>query len=184
MLSQMMDELERLSEAALVGKSERQRKRWRTPKETTLATFVEAVGGDRPMSTLSRTDVLSFRQRLQDRVVAGEIAIDTANKIIGHVAGMFCAINDVNQYGLPNVFAKGPQVAAPALRQGAHAGAQAQVAQAHRLPRAQDGVGEAGEAGFFRRCPDLRRRAARRDRGLGGRRPDRVPRRVGARSPS
>ncbi|HWE22053.1 MAG TPA: integrase, partial [Hyphomicrobiaceae bacterium] len=72
MLSQMMDELERLSEAALVGKSERQRKRWRTPKETALATFVEAVGGDRPMSTLSRTDVLSFRQRLQDRVVAGE----------------------------------------------------------------------------------------------------------------
>ena len=106
MLSQMMDELERLSEAALVGKSERQRKRWRTPKETALATFVEAVGGDRPMSTVSRADVLSFRQRLQDRVVAGEIAIDTANKIIGHVAGMFGAINDVNQYGLPNVFAK------------------------------------------------------------------------------
>ena len=106
MLSQMMDEFERISEATLVGKSVGQRKRWRTPKETALATFIAAVGGDRAIPAVSRADVLSFRQRLQDRVVAGEVAIDTANKVIGHVAGMFGAINDVNQYGLPNVFAK------------------------------------------------------------------------------
>jgi hypothetical protein len=35
-----------------------------------------------------------FSERLQDRIVAGEIAIDTANKIVGHVAGMFAAINE------------------------------------------------------------------------------------------
>jgi integrase len=106
MLSQMMDEFERLSEAALVSKSPGQKKRWRTPKETALSTFIEAAGGDRAMSAVTRVDVLSLRQRLQDRIVAGEIAIDTAKKIIGHVAGMFGAINDVNQYGLPDVFAK------------------------------------------------------------------------------
>jgi hypothetical protein len=106
MLSQMMDVFARISEATLVTKSEGQKKRWRTPKETALATFIEAVGGDRPMSAVTRIDVLSFRQRLQDRVVGGEIRIDTANKIIGHVAGTFGAINDVNQYGLPGIFAK------------------------------------------------------------------------------
>ncbi len=50
--------------------------------------------------------MLSYRQRLQDRIVAGDIAIDTTNKIIRHVAGMFGAINDVNQFGLPAIFAK------------------------------------------------------------------------------
>jgi integrase len=106
MLSQMMDELERISGASLAGKSEGQKKRWRTPKETALATFIEVVGGDRPMSTVTRADVLSFRQHLQNRVVGGEIEIDTANKMIGHVAGMFGTINDVNQYGLPPIFVK------------------------------------------------------------------------------
>jgi hypothetical protein len=105
-LSQMMGEFERLSEAALVGKSANQRKRWRTPKETAVSTFIEVVRGDRSMSAVTRVDVLSFRQHLQDCIVAGEIAIDTANKIIGHVAGMFGTINDVNQLGLPALFAK------------------------------------------------------------------------------
>jgi integrase len=80
--------------------------RWRTPKETAVSTFIEVVGGDRSMSAVTRADVLSFRQHLQDRIVAGEIAIDTANKIIGHVAGMFGTINDVNQLGLPALFVK------------------------------------------------------------------------------
>lgn len=106
MLSQMMDELQRICEASLASKSEGQKKRWRTPKETALATFIDVVGGDRPMSTVTRVDVLSFRQHLQDRVVGGEIEIDTANKIIGHVAGMFVTINEVNQYGLPAIFVK------------------------------------------------------------------------------
>lgn len=106
MLSQMMDELQRISEASLAGKSEGQKKRWRMPKETAVATFIDVVGGDRPMSALTRSDVLSFRQHLQDRVVSGKIEIDTANKIIGHVAGMFATINDVNQYGLPAIFVK------------------------------------------------------------------------------
>ncbi len=106
MLSQMLCELERISAANLVGKSEGQKKRWRNPKETALTTFIDAVGGDHPMPAVTRVDVLSFRQRLQDRVVGGEIVIDTANKIIGHIAGMFGTINDVNQYGLPAIFAK------------------------------------------------------------------------------
>jgi hypothetical protein len=58
------------------------------------------------MSTVTRVEVLSFRQHLQNRIVGGEIEIDTANKMIGHVAGMFSTINEVNQCGLPAVFAK------------------------------------------------------------------------------
>ncbi|MGE0628883.1 MAG: tyrosine-type recombinase/integrase [Hyphomicrobiaceae bacterium] len=106
MLSQMMDEFERMSSASLAGKSQAQKKRWRTPKDTALATFTDVVGGDRAMSTVTRVEVLSFRQHLQDRIVGGEIEIDTANKLIGHVAGMFVTINEVNQYGLPAIFAK------------------------------------------------------------------------------
>ncbi|WP_334150964.1 tyrosine-type recombinase/integrase [Hyphomicrobium sp.] len=106
LLSQMMDEFQKISEAHLVGKSEQQKKRWRTPKETALNTFIAVIGGDRPMRDVARTDVIAFRQHLLDRIIGEEIEIDTANKIIGHVSGMFVTINDVNQYGLPAVFAK------------------------------------------------------------------------------
>jgi hypothetical protein len=43
MLSRMMDEFQRISEASLAGKSEAQKKRWRTPKDTALATLSAAT---------------------------------------------------------------------------------------------------------------------------------------------
>lgn len=85
MLSQMTDESQKISEAHLINKSKRQKKRWRTPKETVLKTFIDVVGGDRPMRHVTRTDVRAFRQHLLERIVGEEIEIDTANKIIGHI---------------------------------------------------------------------------------------------------
>ena len=47
---------------------------------------------------------MKFRSYWQDRVVAGEVEIGTANKSIGHIAAMFRAINESKQLNLPPIF--------------------------------------------------------------------------------
>ena len=85
------------------SKSPRQRKKWRQPKETALSAFVELVG-NRPITSLTRADALRLRSHWQDRVVAGEVQIGTANECIGHVGTMFRAINESKQLNLPSIF--------------------------------------------------------------------------------
>ena len=84
----MVDEFEKIVRASLTSKSVRQRKKWRQPKETALTIFVDLVGNC-PISSLTRTDALRLRSHWQDRVVAGDVEIGTANNCIGHVSTMF-----------------------------------------------------------------------------------------------
>src|SRR5262249_38371810 len=93
MISSMVDEFERIVAASLLLKSERQRKKWRVPKDTALATFMDVIGGDRPINALTRTHTLAFRSFWQERIVSGEVEIDTANKSIGRVSSIYRAIN-------------------------------------------------------------------------------------------
>jgi integrase len=99
----MLDEFEQIARASLSSKSERQKKKWRQPKATALDVFVSVVG-NRPISSLTRADALKFRSYWQDRVVAGEVEIATANKCMGHVSTMFQTINESKQLNLPAIF--------------------------------------------------------------------------------
>lgn len=99
----MVDEFEEIVRASLTSKSERQKKKWRKPRETALEVFVDLVGS-RPISTLTRADALKLRSYWQDRVVTGQIEIGTTNKCIGHIATMFRAINESTQLNLPAIF--------------------------------------------------------------------------------
>ena len=65
--------------------------------------FVGLVG-NRPIATLTRADALKLRSHWQDRIVAGEVEIGTANKCIGHISTMFRAINESKQLNLPAIF--------------------------------------------------------------------------------
>lgn len=103
MVDQMADEFEQIVRASLASKSERQKIKWRTPKESALEIFVDLVG-NRPISSLTRADALKLRSYWQDRVVAGEVEIGTANKCIGHISTMFRAINESKQLNLPAIF--------------------------------------------------------------------------------
>jgi integrase len=103
MIDAMVDEFEAIVRASLSSKSARQKKKWRQPKETALAVFVDVVG-NRPIASLTRTDALRLRSHWQDRVVAGEVQIGTANKCIGHISTMFRAINESKQLNLPSIF--------------------------------------------------------------------------------
>jgi hypothetical protein len=103
MADAMVDEFEQIVRASLATKSERQKKKWRKPGETALDVFIDLVGS-RPISALTRADALKLRSHWQDRVVAGQIEIGTANKCIGHIATMFRAINESKQLNLPGIF--------------------------------------------------------------------------------
>jgi hypothetical protein len=47
---------------------------------------------------------MKLRSYWQDRVVASEVEIGTANKCIGHISTMFRAINESKQLDLPAIF--------------------------------------------------------------------------------
>jgi hypothetical protein len=106
MLSKMREAYEQIVATALLQKSERQIKRWRINRDTAVETFIEALGGDRLIATLKRADALTLRSHWQDRVLQGEIEVDTANKVIGSIAGMFRVINENKMLGLPSIFEK------------------------------------------------------------------------------
>jgi integrase len=103
MIDAMVDEFEQIVRASLASKSDGQKKKWRRPKETALEVFVDVVG-NRCISSLTRADALKLRSHWQDRVVAGEVEIGTANKCIGHISTMFRAINESKQLNLPAIF--------------------------------------------------------------------------------
>jgi integrase len=65
---------------------------------------MDVIGGDRPINALTRTDTLAFRSFWQERIVSGEVAIDTANKSIGRISSMYRTINENRQLGLAAIF--------------------------------------------------------------------------------
>jgi integrase len=104
MVGSMAEEFEKIGLAALASKSERQRKKWRIGREAALQTFVEVLGGDRPINALTRSDALALRAHWQQRILNGEVQIHTANKSIGRVASMFKAIDENKQLALVRIF--------------------------------------------------------------------------------
>lgn len=106
MLSALLEEHEKIVAASFTKKSEQQKKKWRVARETALATFIDIIGGDRPINALTRADTLALRSYWQERIVGGEVEIDTANKSIGRVSSMFKAVDEIKQLGLPQIFDK------------------------------------------------------------------------------
>jgi hypothetical protein len=85
MTTTILEDYENCLRAGLASKSERQRQKWRIAKDRALRVFLDVVG-DVPLTSLSRADALKLRSHWQDRVVAGDVEIVTANKSIGHGA--------------------------------------------------------------------------------------------------
>lgn len=103
-VSDLVDEMAKICAPAHMKKSPAQRKRWRAPREASIATFIDILGGDRALADLASRDVRAFADFLQQRVLDGEIMIATANKAIRHAASMFRMINRKQQLELPDIF--------------------------------------------------------------------------------
>lgn len=103
LLSGVVNAFEDIQRASLIGMSERQLHKWRIQKERAINELI-AVIGDKDTRELKRADALEFRDRWQNRVVAGEALITTANKSIGTIARMLRSVEDAKQVGIPPVF--------------------------------------------------------------------------------
>ncbi|MRX32837.1 tyrosine-type recombinase/integrase [Aminobacter sp. MDW-2] len=104
-LSNLLPEFEKIEAVTLKQMSDNQVRKWRNPKKRALDNLISVVT-DKDIRTVKRADGVEFRIWLQNRVLAEEINIGTANKDIGHVSKMWSAVDLNLQLGLPDVFTK------------------------------------------------------------------------------
>lgn len=105
MLSGLFGEFEGLMRAANRGMSEDQRRKWANPKKLAVANLVQVVG-DRPLSDVTRSQVLDFRAWWEERVMNEGVEIGTANKQFSHLNTMFKAVERAKRIGLGPIFAE------------------------------------------------------------------------------
>ena len=82
-----------------LGKSEDQLRRWRNPRIKAVRNFV-AVAGNKAISDISADDMLDFRQWWMDRIEAGEVTPNAANKDLTHLGDVLKTVNRMKRLGL------------------------------------------------------------------------------------
>lgn len=81
------------------GKSEDQLRRWKAPRKKAVNNFV-AIVGDKEIANITRDDVLDFRQHWLDRIEAGEVTANSANKDLIHLGDVLKTVNTMKRLGL------------------------------------------------------------------------------------
>lgn len=87
------------------GMSREQKRRWRNPREKVLRDFVSRVG-DKNILEIDRKDALAFRNVYWEQVEADEISVETANKYIHYLSGMFSKYIELLKLEVPSHFEK------------------------------------------------------------------------------
>lgn len=103
-VGELLDRFEAIMKPALMKKSERQLDRWRTTRKTALKAFTGLVGEEKFVEDLTHDDAYALLEFWKERVLAGEVLIDTANKQIGYVASMFREIKEYERLKMEDVF--------------------------------------------------------------------------------
>ncbi len=81
------------------GKSEDQLRRWEAPRNKAIRNFVLVVG-DKEIANITRDDMLDFRQHWLDRIEAGEVTANSANKDLIHLGDVLKTVNTMKRLGL------------------------------------------------------------------------------------
>ncbi|NNK67336.1 MAG: tyrosine-type recombinase/integrase [Rhodobacteraceae bacterium] len=81
------------------GKSEDQLRRWEAPRKKAVKNFV-AIIGDKEIANITRDDMLDFRQHWLDRIEAGEVTANSANKDLIHLGDVLKTVNTMKRLGL------------------------------------------------------------------------------------
>jgi hypothetical protein len=88
-----------LAKEKTLGKSEDQRRRWEAPRKKAVKNFV-AVVGDKDIAAITRDDMLDFRQHWLERIEAGEVTANSANKDLIHLGDVLKTLNTMKRLGL------------------------------------------------------------------------------------
>ena len=88
-----------LAKEKTLGKSEDQLRRWEAPRKKAVKNFV-AVVCDKEIANITRDDMLDFRQHWLDRIEAGEVTANSANKDLIHLGDVLKTVNTMKRLGL------------------------------------------------------------------------------------
>lgn len=81
------------------GNNEDQLRRWEAPRNKAIKNFV-AIVGNKKIANITRDDMLDFRQHWLDRIEAGEITANSANKDLIHLGDVLKTVNTMKRLGL------------------------------------------------------------------------------------
>ena len=81
------------------GKNEDQLRRWKNPRIKAIGNFVRVVG-DKPIESITRDDMLDFRQHWLERIETGDVTPNTANKDLIHLGDVLKTVNTMKRLGL------------------------------------------------------------------------------------
>jgi integrase len=81
------------------GKSPDQLRRWEAPRKKAIKNFIVIVG-NKSIDHITRDDMLDFRQYWLDRIEAGEVSANSANKDLIHLGDVLKTVNTMKRLGL------------------------------------------------------------------------------------
>lgn len=87
-VSEAVDEFYSVAEDRIIGKSKDQVRRHKSPRRRATANFITAVG-DKALHEITTDDWFRFRKWWLDRVKAGSVTLETANKDITYLKAMW-----------------------------------------------------------------------------------------------
>ena len=94
-----LDAYWKLTRDQTLGKSEDQLRRWRNPRLKAVRNFVEVVG-DKPIASVDRDDMLTFREWWTDKLVSDGLTANSANKDLIHLGDVLKTVVDRKRLGL------------------------------------------------------------------------------------
>jgi len=94
-----LDAYWKISTDRLTGKNVDQIRRWENPRKKAVRNFV-AVAGDLYLDEIGADDTLDFRDWWMNRVVAGEVTKESANKDFTHLSDVLKTVNKMKRLEL------------------------------------------------------------------------------------
>ena len=98
-VSDALEEYWELAKDQTLGKSPDQIRRWENPRKKAFRNFID-VCGDKPISEVSRDDMVDFRHWWMERVQNEGRDPSTANKDFTHFGGVLKKVNEMKKLGL------------------------------------------------------------------------------------
>jgi len=98
-VSKALDLYWTLAREKTFGKSPDQVRRWENPRKKAVRNFITLLG-DKPLEEITRDDMLDFRQHWLERIEAGEVTPNSANKDLTHFGDVLKTVNNMKRLGI------------------------------------------------------------------------------------
>lgn len=98
-VSKSLDLYWTLAREKTFGKSPDQVRRWENPRKKAVRNFITLLG-DKPLEEITRDDMLDFRQHWLERIEAGEVTPNSANKDLTHFGDVLKTVNNMKRLGI------------------------------------------------------------------------------------